>query len=372
MKFINTAETNIRYAATLLSTLEDDSQSVKIYERKVVVDEATVYGNKQTERYEYVLSLENGLSFGLEILDGEDDEIDSTPFYVNAKYLGTAIETCIGSDTIAFYKEKGKFRVGAFMNDETKQFGFESEFEYTDPYDDIMFENEDAKFSMASSDIMELFGMCDIFDNIDVCRKNGTLSYRASNGNVTTVTKYTLSNMGQDKDVPDFKINIDNATFKLMSFIGTGEVEVYLDFKNKTLRTSDGKMTVVAKYADNKYESIRFNDGEAKFTGEKGVFGTTLKTLCGSLQNVKGNKIAFQYIDKSHIAAEWVRNGIGEISVLMDVKEAKRFHKFKVKADILSVAIACADDSSIMMCETEAKQNVILCSNKRYLRKIIF
>lgn len=362
MKLINTINSNMRTAATLLAGL-DEEKVVKIVE----TDKA------------YRLSLENGLSFTIDILDKDEDDVeqvDSTPFYVNAKYLGSTLVSCMSSDYIAMYRVDGKLRIGGYINEETNQFTFEAEFECIEPFADIVFGDVNTRFVMSQSDIVEMFGLCDMFLSVDICRTSGTLSYRTSNGTVTAITKFNLSNKGVAIDSDDFKINVNVDTLKLLSFIGYGEVVVELDYANKLLRADDGNMSVVARYDDYQFDSIMVKNANAVFNADKKALSGAIKELCGSLQSIKGNDLIFNPVvsdgDTSYVAIDWNRKGIGEISILTAVKESKEFAAFSVPADILAIAINCSEDSFVTFCRTDAGENVILCENSSYLRKILF
>lgn len=144
-------------------------------------------------------------------------------------------------------------------------FSYEAELVNVEPFEEAVFGNSDATFKMEQSDMLELFSLSDYFSDVDICRKSGVVSFRVGNNDMSVVTRYNMSNLGNSKSDPNFAFNVSKSTMKLLSFIGTGTVTIDYDEKNSSIAASDGSITVIAQVSPSKYETLVFKDGETKF-----------------------------------------------------------------------------------------------------------
>ena len=247
MILFDTNSPALRYAASLISGVENADEPVK-----VVVGDGEVY-----------FTLKCGLKIKAPIWKGEydtSDFADRSEFYFNARFLGKALNTCINSEQIAFMrqedtvhiagylkkpevpqldskKEEGDEGVPATYEEPEPMFSYEAEMANVEPFDEAVFGESSATFKMEQSDMVELFSLSDYFNDVDICRKSGVVSFRVGNDGMSVVTRYNMSNLGNSKSDPNFAFNVSKSTMKLLSFIGNGSVTIDYDEKNSTIAT---------------------------------------------------------------------------------------------------------------------------------------
>ena len=370
----------LRYASSLISGVENEDEPVK-----VVVGEDEVY-----------FTLKCGLKIKTPIWKGDydvSDFDDCSEFYFNARFLGKALNTCITSEQIAFMRQGDKVHIAGFLKkpdvpavknendvpqvdaevEETEPiFSYEAELVNVEPFEEAVFGNSDATFKMEQSDMVELFSLSDYFSDVDICRKSGVVSFRVGNDDMSVVTRYNMSNLGNSKSDPNFAFNVSKSTMKLLSFIGTGTVTIDYDEKNSSISASDGTITVVAQVFPSKHETLVFKDGETKFITPGTAFDEAIPKLCESFGATnKDDEFSFEYIGPCNVGITW-KEKYGEIFKMISVGEAKQFKPFSIKCRLLNILIGSIHESSVVFAETKNGKQVAMCSNQRYKRKVIF
>ena len=380
MILFDTNSPALRYASSLISGVENEDEPVK-----VVVGEDEVY-----------FTLKCGLKIKTPIWKGDydvSDFDDCSEFYFNARFLGKALNTCINSEQIAFMRQDGKVHIAGFLKkpdvpavknendvpqvdtevEETEPiFSYEAELVNVEPFEEAVFGNSDATFKMEQSDMVELFSLSDYFSDVDICRKSGVVSFRVGNDDMSVVTRYNMSNLGNSKSDPNFAFNVSKSTMKLLSFIGTGTVTIDYDEKNSSISASDGTITVVAQVFPSKYETLVFKDGDTKFITPGTAFDEAIQKLCESFGATnKDDEFSFEYIGPCNVGINW-KEKYGEIFKMISVGEAKQFKPFSIKCRLLNILIGSIHESSVVFAETKNGKQVAMCSNQRYKRKVIF
>lgn len=380
MILFDTNSPALRYASSLISGVENEDEPVK-----VVVGEDEVY-----------FTLKCGLKIKTPIWKGDydvSDFDDCSEFYFNARFLGKALNTCINSEQIAFMRQDGKVHIAGFLKkpdvpavknendvpqvdtevEETEPiFSYEAELVNVEPFEEAVFGNSDATFKMEQSDMVELFSLSDYFSDVDICRKSGVVSFRVGNDDMSVVTRYNMSNLGNSKSDPNFAFNVSKSTMKLLSFIGTGTVTIDYDEKNSSILASDGTITVVAQVFPSKYETLVFKDGDTKFITPGTAFDEAIQKLCESFGATnKDDEFSFEYIGPCNVGINW-KEKYGEIFKMISVGEAKQFKPFSIKCRLLNILIGSIHESSVVFAETKNGKQVAMCSNQRYKRKVIF
>lgn len=382
MILFDTNSPALRYAASLISGVENADEPVK-----VVVGDGEVY-----------FTLKCGLKIKAPIWKGEydtSDFADRSEFYFNARFLGKALNTCINSEQIAFMRQEDTVHIAGYLKkpevpqlDSQKEdgdegvpatyeepepmFSYEAEMANVEPFDEAVFGESSATFKMEQSDMVELFSLSDYFNDVDICRKSGVVSFRVGNDGMSVVTRYNMSNLGNSKSDPNFAFNVSKSTMKLLSFIGNGSVTIDYDEKNSTIAASDGTITVVAEVFPSKYDTLVFKDGETKFITPGTAFDEAIPKLCESLAATnKDDELSFEYIGPCNVGITW-KEKYGEIFKMVSVGEAKQFKPFAIKCHLLNILIGCVHESSVVFAETKEGKQVALCSNNRYKRKVIF
>lgn len=389
MILFDTNSPALRYAASLISGVENEDEPVK-----VVIGDGEVY-----------FTLKCGLKIKTPIWTGDydiSDFDDCSEFYFNARFLGKAMNACIESDQIAFMRQGDTVHIAGYLkkpdvpavkNDtdvppveggestgkelaEVEEpepiFSYEAEMVNVDPFEEATFGNSSATFQMEQSDMVELFSLSDYFTDVDICRKSGVVSFRVGNDDMSVVTRYNMSNLGNSKSDPNFAFNVSKSTMKLLSFIGTGTVTIDYDEKNSSIAASDGSITVIAQVFPSKYETLVFKDGETKFITPGTAFDEAIPKLCESLATTnKDDELSFEYIGPCNVGISW-KEKYGEIFKMISVGEAKPFEPFAIKCRLLNILIGSIHDSSVVFAETKNGKQVALCSNARYKRKVIF
>ena len=370
----------LRYASSLISGVENEDEPVK-----VLVGEDEVY-----------FTLKCGLKIKTPIWKGDydvSDFDDCSEFYFNARFLGKALNTCITSEQIAFMRQGDKVHIAGFLKkpdvpavknendvpqvdaevEETEPiFSYEAELVNVEPFEEAVFGNSDATFKMEQSDMVELFSLSDYFSDVDICRKSGVVSFRVGNDDMSVVTRYNMSNLGNSKSDPNFVFNVSKSTMKLLSFIGTGTVTIDYDEKNSSILASDGTITVVAQVFPSKYETLVFKDGDTKFITPGTAFDEAIQKLCESFGATnKDDEFSFEYIGPCNVGINW-KEKYGEIFKMISVGEAKQFKPFSIKCRLLNILIGSIHESSVVFAETKNGKQVAMCSNQRYKRKVIF
>ena len=220
--------------------------------------------------------------------------------------------------------------------------------------------------------MVELFSLSDYFSDVDICRKSGVVSFRVGNDDMSVVTRYNMSNLGNSKSDPNFSFNVSKSTMKLLSFIGTGTVTIDYDEKNSSISASDGTITVVAQVFPSKYETLVFKDGDTKFITPGTAFDEAIQKLCESFGATnKDDEFSFEYIGPCNVGITW-KEKYGEIFKMISVGEAKQFKPFSIKCRLLNILIGSIHESSVVFAETKNGKQVAMCSNQRYKRKVIF
>ena len=380
MILFDTNSPALRYASSLISGVENEDEPVK-----VVVGEDEVY-----------FTLKSGLKIKTPIWKGDydvSDFDDCSEFYFNARFLGKALNTCITSEQIAFMRQGDKVHIAGFLKkpdvpavknendvpqvdaevEETEPiFSYEAELVNVEPFEEAVFGNSDATFKMEQSDMVELFSLSDYFSDVDICRKSGVVSFRVGNDDMSVVTRYNMSNLGNSKSDPNFAFNVSKSTMKLLSFIGTGTVTIDYDEKNSSISASDGTITVVAQVFPSKYETLVFKDGDTKFIAPGTAFDEAIPKLCESFGATnKDDEFSFEYIGPCNVGITW-KEKYGEIFKMISVGEAKQFNPFSIKCRLLNILIGSIHESSVVFAETKNGKQVAMCSNQRYKRKVIF
>ena len=380
MILFDTNSPALRYASSLISGVENEDEPVK-----VVVGEDEVY-----------CTLKCGLKIKTPIWKGDydvSDFDDCSEFYFNARFLGKALNTCITSEQIAFMRQGDKVHIAGFLKkpdvpavknendvpqvdaevEETEPiFSYEAELVNVEPFEEAVFGNSDATFKMEQSDMVELFSLSDYFSDVDICRKSGIVSFRVGNDDMSVVTRYNMSNLGNSKSDPNFAFNVSKSTMKLLSFIGTGTVTIDSDEKNSSISASDGTITVVAQVFPSKYETLVFKDGDTKFIAPGTAFDEAIPKLCESFGATnKDDEFSFEYIGPCNVGITW-KEKYGEIFKMISVGEAKQFNPFSIKCRLLNILIGSIHESSVVFAETKNGKQVAMCSNQRYKRKVIF
>ena len=380
MILFDTNSPALRYASSLISGVENEDEPVK-----VVVGEDEVY-----------FTLKCGLKIKTPIWKGDydvSDFDDCSEFYFNARFLGKALNTCITSEQIAFMRQGDKVHIAGFLKkpdvpavknendvpqvdaevEETEPiFSYEAELVNVEPFEEAVFGNSDATFKMEQSDMVELFSLSDYFSDVDICRKSGVVSFRVGNDDMSVVTRYNMSNLGNSKSDPNFAFNVSKSTMKLLSFIGTGTVTIDYDEKNSSILASDGTITVVAQVFPSKYETLVFKDGDTKFITPGTAFDEAIQKLCESFGATnKDDEFSFEYIGPCNVGITW-KEKYGEIFKMISVGEAKQFKPFSIKCRLLNILIGSIHESSVVFAETKNGKQVAMCSNQRYKRKVIF
>lgn len=380
MILFDTNSPALRYASSLISGVENEDEPVK-----VVVGEDEVY-----------FTLKCGLKIKTPIWKGDydvSDFDDCSEFYFNARFLGKALNTCITSEQIAFMRQGDKVHIAGFLKkpdvpavknendvpqvdaevEETEPiFSYEAELVNVEPFEEAVFGNSDATFKMEQSDMVELFSLSDYFSDVDICRKSGVVSFRVGNDDMSVVTRYNMSNLGNSKSDPNFAFNVSKSTMKLLSFIGTGTVTIDYDEKNSSILASDGTITVVAQVFPSKYETLVFKDGDTKFITPGTAFDEAIQKLCESFGATnKDDEFSFEYIGPCNVGVNW-KEKYGEIFKMISVGEAKQFKPFSIKCRLLNILIGSIHESSVVFAETKNGKQVAMCSNQRYKRKVIF
>ena len=380
MILFDTNSPALRYASSLISGVENEDEPVK-----VVVGEDEVY-----------FTLKCGLKIKTPIWKGDydvSDFDDCSEFYFNARFLGKALNTCITSEQIAFMRQGDKVHIAGFLKkpdvpavknendvpqvdaevEETEPiFSYEAELVNVEPFEEAVFGNSDATFKMEQSDMVELFSLSDYFSDVDICRKSGVVSFRVGNDDMSVVTRYNMSNLGNSKSDPNFAFNVNKSTMKLLSFIGTGTVTIDYDEKNSSISASDGTITVVAQVFPSKYETLVFKDGDTKFIAPGTAFDEAIPKLCESFGATnKDDEFSFEYIGPCNVGITW-KEKYGEIFKMISVGEAKQFNPFSIKCRLLNILIGSIHESSVVFAETKNGKQVAMCSNQRYKRKVIF
>ena len=380
MILFDTNSPALRYASSLISGVENEDEPVK-----VVVGEDEVY-----------FTLKCGLKIKTPIWKGDydvSDFDDCSEFCFNARFLGKALNTCITSEQIAFMRQGDKVHIAGFLKkpdvpavknendvpqvdaevEETEPiFSYEAELVNVEPFEEAVFGNSDATFKMEQSDMVELFSLSDYFSDVDICRKSGVVSFRVGNDDMSVVTRYNMSNLGNSKSDPNFAFNVSKSTMKLLSFIGTGTVTIDYDEKNSSISASDGTITVVAQVFPSKYETLVFKDGDTKFIAPGTAFDEAIPKLCESFGATnKDDEFSFEYIGPCNVGITW-KEKYGEIFKMISVGEAKQFNPFSIKCRLLNILIGSIHESSVVFAETKNGKQVAMCSNQRYKRKVIF
>ena len=380
MILFDTNSPALRYASSLISGVENEDEPVK-----VVVGEDEVY-----------FTLKCGLKIKTPIWKGDydvSDFDDCSEFYFNARFLGKALNTCITSEQIAFMRQGDKVHIAGFLKkpdvpavknendvpqvdtevEETEPiFSYEAELVNVEPFEEAVFGNSDATFKMEQSDMVELFSLSDYFSDVDICRKSGVVSFRVGNDDISVVTRYNMSNLGNSKGDPNFAFNVSKSTMKLLSFIGTGTVTIDYDEKNSSISASDGTITVVAQVFPSKYETLVFKDGDTKFIAPGTAFDEAIPKLCESFGATnKDDEFSFEYIGPCNVGITW-KEKYGEIFKMISVGEAKQFNPVSIKCRLLNILIGSIHESSVVFAETKNGKQVAMCSNQRYKRKVIF
>lgn len=380
MILFDTNSPALRYASSLISGVENEDEPVK-----VVVGEDEVY-----------FTLKCGLKIKTPIWKGDydvSDFDDCSEFYFNARFLGKALNTCITSEQIAFMRQGDKVHIAGFLKkpdvpavknendvpqvdaevEETEPiFSYEAELVNVEPFEEAVFGNSDATFKMEQSDMVELFSLSDYFSDVDICRKSGVVSFRVGNDDMSVVTRYNMSNLGNSKSDPNFAFNVSKSTMKLLSFIGTGTVTIDYDEKNSSISASDGTITVVAQVFPSKYETLVFKDGDTKFIAPGTAFDEAIPKLCESFGATnKDDEFSFEYIGPCNVGITW-KEKYGEIFKMISVGEAKQFNPFSIKCRLFNILIGSIHESSVVFAETKNGKQVAMCSNQRYKRKVIF
>ena len=388
MILFDTNSPALRYAASLISGVENEDEPVK-----VVIGDGEVY-----------FTLKCGLKIKTPVWKGDydvSDFDDCSEFYFNARFLGKALNTCINSEQIAFMRQDDKVHIAGFLKkpdvpavknetdvppveggetgkelaeveEQEPIFSYEAELVNVEPFEEAVFGNSDATFKMEQSDMVELFSLSDYFSDVDICRKSGVVSFRVGNDDMSVVTRYNMSNLGNSKSDPNFAFNVSKSTMKLLSFIGTGTVTIDYDEKNSSISASDGSITVIAQVFPSKYETLVFKDGETKFITPGTAFDEAIPKLCESFGATnKDDEFSFEYIGPCNVGITW-KEKYGEIFKMISVGEAKPFEPFSIKCRLLNILIGSIHDSSVVFAETKNGKQVALCSNARYKRKVIF
>lgn len=380
MILFDTNSPALRYASSLISGVENEDDPVK-----VVVGEDEVY-----------FTLKCGLKIKTPIWKGDydvSDFDDCSEFYFNARFLGKTLNTCITSEQIAFMRQGDKVHIAGFLKkpdvpavknendvpqvdaevEETEPiFSYEAELVNVEPFEEAVFGNSDATFKMEQSDMVELFSLSDYFSDVDICRKSGVVSFRVGNDDMSVVTRYNMSNLGNSKSDPNFAFNVSKSTMKLLSFIGTGTVTIDYDEKNSSISASDGTITVVAQVFPSKYETLVFKDGDTKFIAPGTAFDEAIPKLCESFGTTnKDDEFSFEYIGPCNVGITW-KEKYGEIFKMISVGEAKQFNPFSIKCRLLNILIGSIHESLVVFAETKNGKQVAMCSNQRYKRKVIF
>lgn len=386
MILFDTNSPAIRYAASLMSGVESADEPVK-----VVISDGEVY-----------FTLKCGLKIKAPIWKGDydsSDVADRSEFYFNARFLGKALNTCINSEHIALMRHEDTIHVAGFLKKpdtpqlDTKSaddnsgeeagipatydepepmFSYEAEISTVEPFEEAVFGESTATFQMEQSDMVELFSLSDYFSDVDICRKSGVVSFRVGTDDMSVVTRYNMSNLGNSKSDPNFAFNVSKSTMKLLSFVGMGTVTIDYDERASTIAASDGTITVVANVEPCKYETLVFKDGETKFITPGTAFDEAIPKLCESLATTnKDDTLSFEYIGPCNIGITW-KEKYGEIFKMISVGEAKQFEPFSVKCRLLNIIIGSIHDSSVVFAETKNGKQIALCSNQRYKRKVIF
>lgn len=380
MILFDTNSPALRYASSLISGVENEDEPVK-----VVVGEDEVY-----------FTLKCGLKIKTPIWKGDydvSDFDDCSEFYFNARFLGKALNACITSEQIAFMRQGDKVHIAGFLKkpdvpavknendvpqvdaevEETEPiFSYEAELVNVEPFEEAVFGNSAATFKMEQSDMVELFSLSDYFSDVDICRKSGVVSFRVGNDDMSVVTRYNMSNLGNSKSDPNFAFNVSKSTMKLLSFIGTGTVTIDYDEKNSSISASDGTITVIAQVFPSKYETLVFKDGDTKFIAPGTAFDEAIPKLCESFGATnKDDEFSFEYIGPCNVGITW-KEKYGEIFKMISVGEAKQFKPFSIKCRLLNILIGSIHESSVVFAETKNGKQVAMCSNQRYKRKVIF
>lgn len=386
MILFDTNSPALRYAASLMSGVESTDEPVK-----VVISDGEVD-----------FSLKCGLKIKAPIWNGDyesSDFSDCSEFYFNARFLGKALNTCINSEHIALMRHEDTIHVAGFLKkpdtpqldtksaddtsgeeagipasyeDPDPMFSYEAEISTVEPFEEAVFGESTATFQMEQSDMVELFSLSDYFSDVDICRKSGVVSFRVGNDDMSVVTRYNMSNLGNSKSDPNFAFNVSKSTMKLLSFVGTGTVTIDYDERASTIAASDGTITVVANVEPCKYDTLVFKDGETKFITPGTAFDEAIPKLCESLATTnKDDTLSFEYIGPCNIGITW-KEKYGEIFKMISVGEAKQFEPFSVKCRLLNIIIGSIHDSSVVFAETTNGKQIALCSNQRYKRKVIF
>lgn len=378
----------LRYAASLIAGVDNADEPVK-----VVVGKTDVY-----------FTLKCGLKIKAPIWTGDYDASDfedKNEFYFNARFLGKALNTCINSDQIAMMRQGDTVHIAGYLKkpdvpdadakkieDSSESettgtdvavceepepiFSYEAELANVEPFEEAVFGESSATFTMEQGDMVELFSLSDFFTDVDICRKSGVVSFRVGNDDMSVVTRYNMSNVGNSKSDPNFAFNVSKSTMKLLSFIGTGTVTIDYDEKNYAITASDGSITVVANVGPSKYETLVFKDGETKFITPGTAFDEAIPKLCENLAATNmDDELSFEYIGPLNVGITW-KEKYGEIFKMISVGEAKEFAPFSIKCRIMNILLGSIHDSSVIFAETAAGKQVALCSNKRYQRKVIF
>ena len=382
MILFDTNSPALRYAASLISGVENADEPVKV-----------VVGDGEVN-----FTLKCGLKIKAPIWKGEydtSDFADRSEFYFNARFLGKALNTCINSEQIAFMRQEDTVHIAGYLKkpevpqlDSQKEdgdegvpatyeepepmFSYEAEMANVEPFDEAVFGESSATFKMEQGDMVELFSLSDYFNDVDICRKSGVVSFRVGNDGMSVVTRYNMSNLGNSKSDPNFAFNVSKSTMKLLSFIGNGSVTIDYDEKTSTIAASDGTITVVAEVFPSKYDTLVFKDGETKFITPGTAFDEAIPKLCESLAATnKDDELSFEYIGPCNVGITW-KEKYGEIFKMISVGEAKQFKPFAIKCHLLNILIGCVHESSVVFAETKEGKQVALCSNNRYKRKVIF
>lgn len=389
MILFDTNSPALRYAASLIAGVEGVDEPVKV----VVADDSVFF------------TLKCGLKIKAPIWKGDydaSDFADRNEFYFNARFFGKALTTCINSEQVAFMRQDDTVHIAGYLKKpdvpsdaekiEHKSdaeatgtdvvaaeeeelepiFSYEAEMVNVEPFKEAEFGESSATFVMEQGDMVELFSLSDFFDDVDICRKSGVVSFRVGNDDMSVVTRYNMSNAGNSKNTPNFAFNVSKSTMKLLSFIGTGSVTIDYDENNGSITASDGSITVVADVGPSKYETLVFKDGETKFITPGTAFDEAIPKLCENLAATsKEDELTFEYISPLNIGITW-KEKYGEIFKMISVGEAKPFEPFAIKCRVLHILLGSIHDSSVIFAETATGKQVALCSNSRYQRKVIF
>lgn len=374
MILFDTKSTSFRYVVALISGVERADEPVK-----VVIDDGMVH-----------FSLKCGLNIKTPIWDGEynhSDFVNGDVFYFNAAFLGQVLNSCVGSEQVAFLRQGEKVHVAAYFNamcvdgaesawngdcDGEPMFSYEAELVEVESFNEASFGDTTSSFELEQGDLVDLFGLSDYFSDVDICRKSGVVSFRVGDDSLSVVTRYTASNVGKSKNEPDFSFNVSKDTMKLLSFVGSGSVKVEYDGENQAIKASDGVVTVIANVSHRKYDSLVFKDGDTKFIVAGPEFDGAIPKLCESIASTGlDDEFSFEYVGPHTVGITW-RGRYGEIFKSMSVGEAKKFEPFSIRCHLLGIVLGSIHDSSVVFAETADGKRVALCSNGRYRRKVIF